>query len=179
MLAISEKSVVLLINSETVRLATLPDQFRNRIEKCRALLHHAAQVSGVSMRLLGAAGDSATPFSSLPNCQSLAGDTVNVWRDMDVSDRLGPPDTHVLYCGGAWLDEDVLVAALSAVQIGYDTRVLVDVSIARTQFDRAWALERLEQHGVLMTTVRQTMVEWSLAAPENGIGRLLRDIPQQ
>ena len=179
MLAISEMSVILLINPEALRLATLPDQFRNRIEASRALLHHAAQISGVSVRLLGAAGDPVAPFSSLPNCQSLVGDTVNFWRDKDVSDRLGPPDTYVLYCSGAWLDEDVLVAALSAVQIGYDTRVLVDVSIARTQFDRAWALERLEQHGVLMTTVRQTMVEWSLAAPENGIGRLLRDIPQQ
>lgn len=179
MLAISEMSVVLLINPEAVRLATLPDRFRNRIEQSRALLHHAAQISGVSMRLLGAVGDSAAAFSSLPNCQSLTGDAVNFWRDEDVGDRLGPPDTRVLYCGGAWLDEDVLVAALSAVQIGYDTRVLVDVSIARTQFERAWALERLEQHGVLMTTVRQTMVEWSLAAPENGIGQQLRDTLQQ
>jgi hypothetical protein len=68
---------------------------------------------------------------------------------------------------------------LSAVHIGYDTRVLVDVSIALTYFDRAWALERLEQHDVLMTTMRQTMTEWSLAAPDENTSRQLRDTLQQ
>jgi nicotinamidase-related amidase len=89
--------------------------------------------------------------------------------------RLGSPETQVLYCGGAWLDEDVLVAALSAVQIGYDTRVLVDVSVARSQFDQASASDRLAQHGVLIATVRQTVLEWSLAAADDDIGQQLRD----
>ena len=179
MLALSDNSLILLINPDAMRLTGLPDQFRARVEKSRALLHDAARVSGVSMRLLGAVGDSLASFSSLPNCRILRGDTVNFWRLKDVTNCLGPPETRVVYCGGAWLDEEVFVAALSALQIGYDTRVLVDVSVARTQFDRACVLERLVQHGVIITTVRQTMVEWSLAAPEDGIGRQLRDIPRQ
>jgi nicotinamidase-related amidase len=88
-------------------------------------------------------------------------------------------DTQILYVGGAWLDQDVLGAALSAAEIGYDTRVLVDVSVAQTQFDRAWALERLQQRDILMTTMRQTTTEWSLAAPDETVARQLRDTLQQ
>ena len=179
MLAISERSVVLLINPQIVGAASLPAQFRRRIDNSHALLRHVVRVSGVSMRLLGAVGDAGASFGSLDNCEILPGDPVNFWREKDVIGRLGPPEAQVLYCGGAWLDEDVLIAALSAVEIGYDTRVLVDVSVAHTEFDRAWALERLTQHGVLMTAVRQTMIEWSLAAPDNDIGRQLRTFLQQ
>jgi hypothetical protein len=178
MLATLDQSSIVLMNPQAVGLANLPEGIKNRIEKSRALLCRVARVSGVSVRLLGPVDDAAGSFASLPNCQIISGDAVSFWRDTDVVHRLGSPETQVLYCGGAWLDEDVLVAALSAVQIGYDTRVLLDVSVARTQFERASALERLTQHGVLMTTVRQTVIEWSLAAPDD-IGRQLRDILPQ
>jgi|307.fasta_scaffold120476_1 hypothetical protein len=179
MLAISQRSVVLLVNPSPGRLAHLPPQFRSRVEISRGLLRHFVQVAGVSLRLLGDIGSASASFRSLANCQVLAGDPVRFWRDNDVGRRLGPADTQVIYVGGAWLDQDVLAAALSAVHIGYDTRVLVDVSIALTYFDRAWALERLEQHDVLITTMRQTMTEWSLAAPDENISRQLRDALQQ
>jgi hypothetical protein len=179
MLAVAERSVVLLVNPDTDRLARLPAQFRTRIQLSRSLLRHFVQVSKASLRLLGDVGDAAASFRSLPNCQIITGDALSFWRDNDVGRRLGPPDTQVLYVGGAWLDQDVLGAALSAGEIGYDTRVLVDVSVAQTQFDRAWALERLQQHDVLMTTMRQTMTEWSLAAPDESISRQLRDTLQQ
>jgi hypothetical protein len=179
MLAMSENSIVLLINPEAVRLANLPPQFRSHVESRRALLRDVAQISGVAIRLMGRVGDIAETFTSLPNCQTVLGDAVNFWRDKDAIESLGPPERHVLYCGGAWLDQDIIVAALSAVEIGYDTRVLVDISVAQTHFDRAGALERLMQHGVLMTSVRQTMVEWSLTAPKDGIGQQLREMPQE
>jgi hypothetical protein len=179
MLAVAERSVVLLVNPASDRLARLPAQFRTRIELSRALLRHFVQVSKTSLRLLGHVGDAAASFRSLPNCQIIAGDALSFWRENDVGRRLGPFDTQVIYIGGAWLDQDVLGAALSAAEIGYDTRVLVDVSVAQTQFDRAWALERLQQHDVLMTTMRQTMTEWSLAAPDETTSRQLRDTLQQ
>jgi hypothetical protein len=53
MLAISERSVLLLINPDSGRLAGLPTEFRSRIEMNRVLLRHFAQVSQVSIRLLG------------------------------------------------------------------------------------------------------------------------------
>jgi hypothetical protein len=174
MLAISERSVLLLINPDSGRLAGLPTEFRSRIEMNRVLLRHFAQVSQVSVRLLGDVGDAAAGFRSLPKCQILVDDAVGFWRNDVANRQLGHFDTQVLYIGGAWLDQDVLTAALAAVHIGYDTRVLVDVSVATTRFERGWALERLEQHHVLMTTMRQTMAEWSLATPDEATSRQLR-----
>ena len=71
-------------------------------------------------------------FASVANCAVIPDDPVNVWRDHDMVDRLGPPETEVLYLGGAWLEEEVLIAALSAVRIGYDTRVFTDLSVLRS-----------------------------------------------
>lgn len=140
----------------------------------RLLLRHFAQVSQVSVRLLGDVGDAAASFRALPQCQIIVDDAVDFWRNDVAHRQLGDFDTRVLYIGGAWLDQDVLTAALAAVHIGYDTRVLVDVSVATTRFERGWALERLEQHDVLMTTMRQTMAEWSLATPDEATSRQLR-----
>jgi hypothetical protein len=176
MFATLDQSTVLLINPQTVAGMTLSDQFKRRIEKAHVLLRDAARVTGVSTRLLGAVDDTTNIFASLPNCEVLSGDAVNFWRDENVTDRLGSPETQALHVGGAWLEEDILVAALSAVRIGYDTRVLLDVSIARSLFDRASALERLTPHGVLMTTVRQTVIEWSLSSPDIDIARQLREL---
>src|SRR5215475_6040019 len=113
MLAISQRSVVLLVNPSPGRLAHLPPQFRSRVEISRGLLRHFVQVAGVSLRLLGDIGSASASFRSLANCQVLAGDPVRFWRDNDVGRRLGPADTQVIYVGGAWLDQDVLAAALS------------------------------------------------------------------
>jgi hypothetical protein len=176
MFATLDRSTIILINPQTVAGMTLSDQFKRRIEKAHVLLRDAARVTGVSMRLLGAVDDTTNFFASLPNCQVLSGDPVTFWRDENVTDRLGSPETQAVHVGGAWLEEDILIAALSAVRIGYDTRVFVDVSVARSLFDRASALERLTPHGVLMTTVRQTVIEWSLSAPNIDIGRQLREL---
>ena len=175
MFATLDRSTIILINPQTVAAINLSDRIKRRIEKAHTLLRDA-RVTRVPMRLLGDVDNATNPFASLPNCQVLSGDAVNFWRDEDVTDRLGPPETQAVHIGGAWLEEDILVAALSAVRIGYDTRVLLDVSVARSLFDRASALERLTPHGVLMTTVRQTVIEWSLSAPDIGIGRQLREI---
>jgi hypothetical protein len=179
MFATLDRSTIILINPQTVTGITLSDRFKRRIENAHSLLPDAVRVTGVSMRLLGAVDDTTNFFASLPNCQVLSGDAVNFWRDEDVTERLGSPETQAVHVGGAWLEEDILVAALSAVRIGYDTRVLLDVSIARSLFDRASALERLTPHGVLMTTVRQTVIEWSLNALDHNVGRQLREILPQ
>ena len=91
----------------------------------------------------------------------------------------GGPETQVLYLGGAWLEEEVLIAALSAAGIGYDTRVFTDVSVLRSLLDRTPALDRLALHGILTTTVRQTVMEWSLAAPNEDLARRLRAMLDQ
>jgi hypothetical protein len=44
----------------------------------------------------------------------------------------------------------------------------------KSSFDQVWALERFEQHGVKLTTKRQTMTEWSLPASDEGLASARR-----
>ena len=57
---------------------------------------------------------------------------------------------------------EVFIAALEAVRLGYDVRLLADLSVARRDTDRSLVLDRLALHGVLMTTVRQALLEWAV-----------------
>jgi len=79
-----------------------------------------------------------------------------------------------LYFGGLWLDEDVLMAALSAQTEGFDARVLLDLSIARDEFCRSSAIVRLNQHGILLTTTRQTLLEWAISSQDASLRTKLK-----
>jgi hypothetical protein len=179
MLVTSETSIVLLINPHPRWLTSLPARFRTKIAINRIMLRHFVQVTGTSIRLLGEIGEAAASFRSLPKCEILSEDAVAFWRNKDVERRLGPADRRAIFLGGAWLDEHVFAAALTTSRIGYDVRVLVDVSVAKTRFERVWALERFQQHGVKVTTMRQTMTEWSLSASDEKVSRQLRDMLQE
>ena len=153
--SVPDHSLVLLINPDIACRTELPDEIRTRLESSCDLLRQAPQAAAVPARLLGAAVEVGASFTSIANCEVILNDPVNIWRDQDVIDRFGPAETQVLYLGGAWLEEEVLIAALSAARIGYDTRVFTDVSVLRSLLDRTPALDRLAQHGILTTTVRQ------------------------
>jgi hypothetical protein len=43
----------------------------------------------------------------------------------------------VIFLGGAFLEEDVFIAALEGVRFGYDVRLLTDLSMARREAERA------------------------------------------
>jgi hypothetical protein len=60
------------------------------------------------------------------------------------------------------LEEELFIAALEAVRLGYDVHLLADLSLARSEADRSLVLDRLALHGVLATTVRQSMLEWTV-----------------
>jgi hypothetical protein len=61
----------------------------------------------------------------------------------------------VIFRGGAFLEEIVFIAALEGVRLGYDVRLLADLSMARREAERAPVFDRLALHGVLTTTVPQ------------------------
>ena len=179
MFSVPDHSLVLLINSDIAASVELPEEVRTRLEKSCDLLRQALRAAAVPARLLGAAQDIGGLFASIANCEVIPNDPVNIWRDEDIIERLGPPETQVLYIGGAWLEEEVLIAALSAARIGYDTRVLTDLSVLRSRLDRIPALDRLAQHNILATTVRQTVMEWSRAVPDYELARRLRAMLEQ
>jgi hypothetical protein len=85
-----------------------------------------------------------------------------LWRDQRFTASLAASDIGVIFLGGAWLDEEVLMAALEGVKLGYDVRLLADLSMARLEADRSLVLDRLALHGVLTMTVRQALLEWAV-----------------
>ena len=135
MFSVPDHSLVLLINPDIASAAELPEAIRTRLETSCDLLRQALRAAAVPARLLGVAEDTRASFASIATCEVIPNDPVNVWRDEDMIDRLGPPETQVLYLGGAWLEEEVLIAALSAARIGYDTRVFSDLSVLRSLLD--------------------------------------------
>jgi hypothetical protein len=78
--------------------------------------------------------------------------------------------------GGAWLEEDLFIAALEAVRRGYDVRLLADLSAARVDTDRTLVLDRLALHGVLATTVRQLLLEWAAFVNDPLLKRNVREL---
>ncbi|KRR25227.1 hypothetical protein CQ14_09410 [Bradyrhizobium lablabi] len=80
---------------------------------------------------------------------------LSLWQDPTFSESAGISDASIIFLGGAWLEEDLLIAALEGVRRGYDVRLLADLSVPRLEIDRSLALDRLAIHGVPAMTLRQ------------------------
>ncbi len=98
-------------------------------------------------------------------------DALSVWRDprlakipFGIGCRRGPS-------GRAFLEEEVLIAALEGARHGYDIRLLSDLSVARDEGDRSIALTRLAHHGILATTIRRALLEWAVSLGVEAVGR--------
>ena len=86
---------------------------------------------------------------------------LSLWQDRTFTQSIGMSEASVVFLGGAWLEEEVLIAALEGVRRGYDVRLLADISVARLETDRSLALDRLAMHGVPAMTLRQALLEWA------------------
>ncbi|KRR16192.1 MULTISPECIES: hypothetical protein [Bradyrhizobium] len=89
-------------------------------------------------------------------------DALSIWHDRRFTDNLASPETGIIFFGGSWLEEEIFIAALQAAERGYDVRLLSDVIAARVEADRSLVFDRLALHGILGTTVRQTLLEWAV-----------------
>ncbi|WFU14454.1 hypothetical protein [Bradyrhizobium sp. CB3481] len=89
-------------------------------------------------------------------------DVLSIWRDRRFTDGLASAQTGIIFYAGGWLEEEIFIAALQAVERGYDVRLLSDLIAARVDADRSLVLNRLALHGILPTTVRQMLLEWAV-----------------
>ncbi|UPJ39993.1 isochorismatase family protein [Bradyrhizobium sp. 40] len=100
-----------------------------------------------------------------------------LWDDQGFADALEASTAGAIVLGGAWLEEDVFIAALEAARRGYDVRLPCDLTSPRVERDGAIVLDRLALHGVLATTVRQLLLEWAVFLNDpllkHKVGRLL------
>jgi nicotinamidase-related amidase len=99
-----------------------------------------------------------------------------LWCDQQFTASLLALNVGVVFLAGAWLEEEIFIAALEGVRLGYDVRVLADLTAARVETDRSLVLDRLALHGVLATTVRQTLLEWAVCLDDPILKQRVRQL---
>ena len=161
MFANSAHSRVVLINpARTAPGETAAERGRRRRDGL-LLLPIAHELFGVETLALGEYG-ALNVCETLERCTTVLDiKACSLWRDPQLATLLAASDTGVVFLGGAWLEEDIFIAALEAAGLGYDVRVLADISVARSEDDRSLLFDRFALHGILTMTVRQALLEWS------------------
>jgi hypothetical protein len=103
-------------------------------------------------------------------------DGLSLWNDLQFTNSLAASDVGVIFLGGAWLEEEVFITALEGAKLGYDVRLLADLSIARLEGDRPLVFDRLALHGVLTMTVRQALLEWAVCLDDPALKLRVRQL---
>lgn len=161
MFADPRHSRIVLINPTRTERAGAPAELAERRCASFALLPDIVENFRMSALAVGDFDPSKMTNRAANSINLLNADVVTFWRDAEFG-SMAAGEGNFVFLGGAWLEEEVLVASLEGVRLGYDVRLLTDLSSARIEADRALALDRLALHGVLPTTIRQAMLEWAV-----------------
>lgn len=161
MLADPRRSRVILINPARVALGAVPDPVARSWQESLGLIPAIREIFGVVTHV---AGDRPSPLLTdrIADAMTfLAVEPVMLWRHDWWAAEAEASAIELVFLGGAWLEEDVLIAALAGAGQGYDVRLMADLAVARRQEDRQLVIDRLALHGIETTTLRQTMLEWA------------------
>jgi len=83
-----------------------------------------------------------------------------VWSNADMLEAMQSEDREQLFICGFWLDDVVIAAALEAQPLGFNTHVIVDLSIAYNRHRCQSSLDRLNQYGIVPISLRSLLFEW-------------------
>ncbi len=162
MLADPRHSRIVLINPARSESAKTSVEFAARRRASISLVSDAFRIFGVSTLAVGDHDLTLGTETMADAVTRLDIDGLSLWRrNRAVLESLSASDVGVVFLGGVWLEEEIFIAALEGARLGYDVRLLVDVSVARLEGDSALVLNRMALHGVLSTTVRQALLEWA------------------
>jgi hypothetical protein len=163
MLADPRHSRLVLINLARGDGGGVSSEYTARRHESLSFLPAALNVFGVGVYVVGEYDSAQLPNAVAPLITPLDGDGLSLWGNDQFTTSLAASNVTVIFLGGAFLEEDVFIAALEGVKAGYDVRLLTDLSMARREADRSLVLDRLALHGVLATTVRQALLEWAVS----------------
>jgi hypothetical protein len=168
MLANPANSAIILINV-ACHTNHLPDSLTKRRRERLSLLAAGAKLFQLKPLVIGGIDASFSELASV--AVPINANGLQIWRDESIASLIAATETAVPCIGGCWLNEEVLLAAVQGVALGYDIRLLADVSFAKHAADRSIAFDRLAQHGVLVTTVHQMLLEWAVTLDDPAIQR--------
>jgi hypothetical protein len=138
------------------------------------LLPTCGQFFGIPQIAVGEYDESVLPDWIAASIEHLDIDALSLWRDPRLAARLRESGVAVIFLGGAFLEEEVLIAALEGARHGYDIRLLADLSAGRHESDRPLVLARLAHYGILATTIRQALLEWSVSLADPALCQKVR-----
>jgi hypothetical protein len=176
MLANPRHSRVVLVNPSRGGLGKASAEVAVRRTESLSLLAGAHELFGIAVHAVGEYQRAWLPAELDEIVQVLGLDGLSLWNDQRFTNSLAASDVGVIFLGGAWLEEEVYIAALEGVKLGYDVRLLADLSIARLAGDRPLVFDRLALHGVLMMTVRQALLEWAVCLADPALKLRVRHL---
>jgi hypothetical protein len=174
MLADSRYSCIILLNATQTDPMGITEALALRRAKSLSLLPVCKKLFAVPLFVLGDCEELSDSIAG--SVTRLDVDTLALWRDARFTDLLADADVRVVFLGGAFLEEEVLIAALGGAERGYDVRVLSDVTVARQEADRSLVLDRLAHHGVLATTIGQALLEWSVSLDDPAVATKIQQM---
>ncbi len=83
-----------------------------------------------------------------------------VWSNADMLMAMQREDREQLFICGFWLDDIVTAAALEAQPLGFNTHVIVDLSLAYNRERRQPCFDRLNQYGIAPISLQNLLYEW-------------------
>ncbi len=83
-----------------------------------------------------------------------------VWSNADMVLSMQKEDREQLFVCGFWLDDVVMAAALEAQPLGFNTHVIVDLTLSYNVEGRQAALDRLNQYSVAPVSFQNLLYEW-------------------
>lgn len=83
-----------------------------------------------------------------------------VWSNADLLDAMRREGREQLFVCGFWLDDVVTAVALEAQPLGFNTHIIVDLSIAYNRKRRQACFDRLNQYGIAPISLQNLLYEW-------------------
>ncbi len=83
-----------------------------------------------------------------------------VWSNTDMLEAIQKEERELLFICGFWLDDVVAAAALEAQMFGFNTHVIVDLSLAHDYRKRQSSLDRFSQYGIVPIFLQNLLYEW-------------------
>lgn len=102
-----------------------------------------------------------------------------IWSNDELLNSVKEEQREQLFICGFWLDDVVTATALEALTIGFNTHVIVDLSLASRPTQRQSALDRLNQYTVAPIQLRGLLYEWMAKADNDQMRDELEQIWQK
>lgn len=102
-----------------------------------------------------------------------------IWSNEGLLKAMKMENRDQLFVCGFWLDDVVTAAALEAQPMGFDTHVITDLSIARSQKNRRLSIDRLNQYCIVPIPLQNLLYEWTAKTDDKSRRRELRLLWQE